>query len=384
MKVYNFNDIVGHTNTKTWLKAKLDADKVPKVLLFCGLPGIGKTSMAKVLACELAYKDAPEKLNKGKETVIDNDTSTDCVKLYNMSTLKKDEEVSNLINDLTVGLSSTGRKVILMDEAHNMSELAQDSLLTRFENLDDGVYIIICTTDITCLRDALKSRAIIRNFLPPSNAEVRGLVKNAIDQKGLKFSDITETLAISYILASCNNEPRRIINIIDALDNTKPVTREDLTQFGMYDEPKKYLVLVRYLYSHDIVNGLQFIEDLPAGFTDVSINILLDMVKALYDGESKLLSQDIKVWLQNNASENKELLMTFVSKLATRGRLTKSYISGVFIELCMDVHNSAEKVISRAENATMLEKHMQKDIEFEDVATAVSLEDLMMRGETVE
>ena len=168
MKLYNFDDIAGHNNTKEWLKSKLVQDKVPQVLLFCGKPGIGKTSVAKILACELACIDNPEMLRKTKEAVIGEDKSTDNVKLYNMSTLKKDEEVANVKADLCLGFSTTSRKVIIMDEAHGMSEQAQDSLLTSFENLEQGVYIIICTTDITRLRDAFKSRCIIRSFLPPN------------------------------------------------------------------------------------------------------------------------------------------------------------------------------------------------------------------------
>ena len=145
MKVYNFEQIIGQTNTKEWVMSKLEQDKFPHIVAFIGQPGIGKTSMAKVIACELACKDDPSRIGETKEKVIGNDSSTDCVKLYNMSNIRGDEEVLNVRNDLTLGLSSTGRKVIILDEAHGMSEAAQDSLLTRFESIEDDVYVIICS-----------------------------------------------------------------------------------------------------------------------------------------------------------------------------------------------------------------------------------------------
>ena len=182
MKIYNFEQIIGQTNTKEWITAKLEQDKVPHILAFVGQPGIGKTSLAKVLACELACLDDNSRIGEIKEKVIGNDVSTDCVKLYNMSNIRSDEEVLNVRNDLTLGLSTTGRKVIILDEAHGMSEAAQDSLLTRFEAISDDVYVIICSTELGRFKEAFRSRCVVRNFARPTNGEIRKLITTFIEQ----------------------------------------------------------------------------------------------------------------------------------------------------------------------------------------------------------
>ena len=379
MRLYSFDDVAGHKNTKDWLKSKINQDKVPQVLLFCGLPGIGKTSIAKILACEIACRNNPELLDDVKESVIGEDKSTDCVKLYNMSTLKKDEEVANVKADLTVGFSQTGRKVVIMDEAHGMSEQAQDSLLTSFESLEDGVYIIICTTDITRLRDAFKSRCVIRSFLPPNQREIRALAKEAIDQRRLKF-EISAAMAITYIIAAYHSEPRGIINLIDSLDNTKVVTKEDLESFGVYEEPKKYIVLINYLVTKDIVHGIEFIQNLPSGFQDTSMNILIEMTKVLLGGDSTYFDSEQTKMLRSLYNK-KDIILQFVTKITTARRLTLNYICGVFIELCMDIHTVPEKPDERhIQDLKMLSNLRDDSGDMPDVHET-SLDDLFMQGE---
>ena len=49
MLVYNWDQIIGLNKIKDWLLIKLAQDNMPQVLMFAGQPGIGKTSLAKVL-----------------------------------------------------------------------------------------------------------------------------------------------------------------------------------------------------------------------------------------------------------------------------------------------------------------------------------------------
>ena len=126
MLVYNWDQIIGLNKIKDWLLIKLAQDNIPQVLMFAGQPGIGKTSLAKVLACELACLDCPERVQEVKDRVIGQSQSTDCVKIYNMSNLRSNDAINDVKNDLTIGLSTTGRKVIIMDEAHGMTGDQQD------------------------------------------------------------------------------------------------------------------------------------------------------------------------------------------------------------------------------------------------------------------
>ena len=227
MKLHNLKDVIGQTQLIRWLESMSDKDRLPKVLLLAGKPGIGKSSIAKILACEVSCKGHEDILNQTKKAVIDNNKNTSSVKLYNMSNLKSQEAVLEVRADLTVGLSETGRKVIILDEAHGMSDAAQDALLVAFETLPENVWVIICSTDVAQFRDAFLSRCIIRNLLPLTARELKELAKREINDLGLLFA-IPQNMVMAYIMSYCGTEPRRMINLLMSLDNSEPVTKEDL------------------------------------------------------------------------------------------------------------------------------------------------------------
>jgi len=159
-KLKNFDEVIGHKSLVEFLKKHVEDDNIVDVVMFSGRPGIGKSSLAKILACEVACRYYPDLVDDVKKAVIDNNTSTDCVRLYNMSVIQeKEEEIQKVTADLSIGFSKTKRKVLILDEAHNMSKAAQDAILTKLEHLDRGLYVFICTTELNSLRPALQSRS---------------------------------------------------------------------------------------------------------------------------------------------------------------------------------------------------------------------------------
>lgn len=385
MKVYNFEQIIGQINTKEWVKAKLEQDKFPHIVAFIGQPGIGKTSMAKVIACELACKDDSNRLDEVKESIIGNDTSTDCVKLYNMSNIRGDDEVLNVRNDLTLGLSSTGRKVIILDEAHGMSEAAQDSLLTRFESIDDDVYVIICSTEIGKFKDAFRSRCIVRHFSRPTKAEVKQLAMSYIEENKIIFT-IPINMAITFILSSCNNEPRRVLNLLDALDNTRPVTKDDLLAFNVAADDKEYYRLIWYLYNNNVVDGLNFISEMGKEFTSEAISLYIEMIKVGMGSQSPMLSREVS----NNLTmliEDKGIdkLLKFVSTICAERYPSKNFVSGVFLKLTTNLYQAPMRIddIHISDTKVMNNTEQEVEPEISQASSAITLESLFSMGQTI-
>lgn len=387
MLLHKLDEVVGQQSLIAWLSSMLNQDKVPHVLMLVGQPGIGKTSIAKIIACEIAYKDRPDKLNEAKEKVIDKNGNTSAVSLYNMSNLKSQDAVLEVRNDLTVGLSSTKRKVVIMDEAHGMSEAAQDSLLVKFEALENDVWVIICSTDITSFREAFVSRCIVRNLQLPSQREIKTLLSSEIKTAGLKFS-IPMNMAQAFILSNCGYEPRRISNFIAALDSSKVVTKEDLLSFNVAQDEKVYATLIRYLYTQNIVDGLQFINDMPTGFSATAVSMLIELTKVALGSPSYLVSMDTASYLQNLVSSyGKEKLLSFVGDIAIARQPSKNYVSGLFIKMCCNI--SQPPVVKDKESVYMEDLRTMADtIEVTEVKTgdtprAMSLEALMEGADTI-
>lgn len=331
-KLKELDQVIGQQNIVKWFASCIKRDKMPQVIMLQGPAGIGKTSIAKIVACEVAYMNSPEKLSDAKRLVIDESKSTDCVRLYNMSNLKSQEAVTEVKSDLTIGFSTTGRKVIIMDEAHGMSDEAQDSLLTTFESLQAQVYIIICSTELESFRDAFLSRCVLRRLKNLSQTEMRAFLKRRIEENNLKF-ELSLPMVYTLISSYTGREPRRAINLLDSFEEGSTVTVAELETFFNVYEGKQLMTLIGYLYSGDILLGLEFIADMNLSSTFQ--NTLLELLRVAENGQSTLLTSDAVLHLRSLIDRcGINNLLGFAIDCTTHGRLTRSAVSGYFLKWC--------------------------------------------------
>lgn len=331
-KLKELDQVIGQQNIVKWFASCIKRDKMPQVIMLQGPAGIGKTSIAKIVACEVAYMNSPEKLSDAKRLVIDESKSTDCVRLYNMSNLKSQEAVTEVKSDLTIGFSSTGRKVIIMDEAHGMSDEAQDSLLTTFESLQAQVYIIICSTELESFRDAFLSRCVLRRLKNLSQTEMKAFLKRRIEENNLKF-ELSLPMVYTLISSYTGREPRRAINLLDSFEEGSTVTVAELETFFNVYEGKQLMTLIGYLYAGDILLGLEFIADMDLSATFQST--LLELLRVAENGQSTLLTSDAVLHLRSLVDRNGiNNLLGFAIDCTTHGRITRSAVSGYFLKWC--------------------------------------------------
>lgn len=389
----DLKDIKGHKQIVKWFESCIKNDNLPQVILIDGVPGIGKSSIAKIVACEIACKDNPDKLQEYKDSVIDNDKSMPGVRLYNMSNLKSADAVKEVKADLSFGVSQLSRKVIIMDEAHGMTQEQQDSLLVSFESLQLGVYIIICTTDASSLGEAFMSRCIRRRLNGLTEPEIHTLIRERIHDNRLKF-DLNLNFVIKIIASYTGNEPRRAINLLDSFKPDTLVTKEELETFVNIYEGKDIIILADYLYSGNILNGLKFIKDMD--MTNTFISTLLEVVRIAYGDISVLLGREDSIRLEEiTKSDGGFRLLEFAADCSSKGRITRNLISGFFLKHCNK--SSLSQTPVRTSEATTKYKDLElmnvmldsklKAIgvndEYSDIGVDTSLEEMFEQASTL-
>lgn len=137
------DEIVGHKPVIRSLKGLLKTKELPHSLIFAGPSGVGKTTIARILARELQPKSVV-----ASYTEIDaaNNTGVDAMR-----------ELTESLNYASI-TGNSGLKFIILDEAHELSKNAFDALLKPLEDTPQHVYIALCTTEPNKIPKTIQTR----------------------------------------------------------------------------------------------------------------------------------------------------------------------------------------------------------------------------------
>lgn len=288
-----YSEVIGHRNIIRYVQHAVERDNTQDVLLFYGNAGLGKTSIAKLLAIDIVTRYSESALReKYIKDIIVNDESNDSIKLFNMSMIEeKDEEIQKVKSELNVGFSSTKRKVLILDEAQNMKKKAQDSLLRDLEHLSEGVYVFICTTEIGSLTDAMQSRCKTPLFFGDlTMKEAKQLIKRDIEYKQLQF-DLNVDLVVALIADWAENQPRRACNLVNNFEDGQLVTRQDIELFINTNAAPAIIELLKYLYG-SLTLGMDYIDSIRLD-KEFSIMLLEVCKVALGHVSTRITKNDI-------------------------------------------------------------------------------------------
>lgn len=297
-RCYTFDDVVGHAKILNLLKRQLDEDNVQDVILFYGGPGLGKSSVAKILAVELVARHLNDKslIDDYRKKVIDLNQSCDAIKVFSMAEVgEKEDSINEVVANLTLGFSSCRIKVILIDEAQRMTKKAQDAILVDLEHLPKGVFVFFMTTEITALQETIVQRCrtpFMFNNL--SDKEIRRLIRDEIDRKRLRFDMHTETV-LSMMTFYSKNSPRNAYNLLGNFSDGSVVRADELSVFMNVGQSTQIIEIVKYLYG-SLVLGVEYLTDFK--FDTTFTDVLIEVSKVVAGSTSKLVSVEDTIFLR--------------------------------------------------------------------------------------
>ncbi len=177
------------------LTRMLEADKLSS-LIFYGPPGVGKTSLA---------------------TIIANYTKARFYYLNAPSASVKDIRV--IIGRARDRLAASGaRTVLFIDDIHRFNRAQQDVLL---DDVEAGILILIGATTENpyfAVNSPLISRSTVFHFEPLNQEDILQLLQRAIDdaERGLgKFDIQTDAKSLKYLAVMCDGDARRALTALE-------------------------------------------------------------------------------------------------------------------------------------------------------------------------
>ncbi len=199
----SLDEIVGQDHVTGLLKRALERGRVAHAYLFTGLRGVGKTSIARILAHEinnLPYSDESTHLD-----IIEIDAASN----------NGVDDIRDLRDKVQLAPVSAKKKVYIIDEVHMLSKPAFNALLKTLEEPPEHVVFILATTDVEKLPETIISRTQRHTF---RRASIKDLVANMRRiAKHEKISIDDEALAL--IAEHSDGGYRDSVSLLDQLAN---------------------------------------------------------------------------------------------------------------------------------------------------------------------
>lgn len=331
--IRSIDDIVGHKYTVNYLKSRIELDNVPDVILFNGNSGVGKTSLAKVLA--IAVNGNKPSLY---EPVIDKNESVDCIKYFNMSNIGDDTD--SVVSELqSAAFSSTGRKVIILDEVHGMTKKAQDAVMGPMEYLPEGIYIFLCTTEVSMLRAGLIGRCTQLNLNNLSYDEAKQVIKRKIISRDLSF-ELPQDMILNLIATWSDNQPRMAVNLLESFEVGRKITTDDLNAFISTNNVSIVVSMMEYLYG-SLTKGIEFVSTLT--ISNDLLSSMIEVLKVALGHNSPLVSQDnTRVISKFFAGKDVTNFLMFVTKVNSVEYISRRVFTSKFIEHHTSIFNGVQ------------------------------------------
>jgi DNA polymerase-3 subunit gamma/tau len=191
-----FEEVLGHPKVVKSLKQVLK-DKRAHTFMFVGSSGIGKTTLARIVANELAGGEV------GLGNLIEVDAATN-------SGADAMREVITRSQYRAIGNSPI--KAIIIDEAHRLSAAAWTVLLKSTEEPPKHVYWMLCTTEAAKIPKTMETRCLTYSLKPVSEEILLKLLDKVREAEGID----TSGPVLEAIAEGSGGSPRQALVFLEA------------------------------------------------------------------------------------------------------------------------------------------------------------------------
>ena len=265
-----FKDLIGQRTTAETIINSIKIDKAPNAYLFTGIRGVGKTTVARIVAKSLNCSNGTNELCE--ENFCENCTSisnSNHIDVLEMDAASKTgvDDVRDLIEFSRYGPTSAKYKIFIIDEVHMLSKQAFNALLKTLEEPPVYLKFIFATTEIKKIPITVVSRCQRFDLLRVKSSELFDFLKKI----SLKENSIVSDKALKLIVKISEGSVRDALSLLDrgilsTLENEELSLEKAQKIFGFFDKSQlidllkvilqgneiRSLELYRKIYDHGI------------------------------------------------------------------------------------------------------------------------------------
>ncbi len=187
----SFEDVVGQGHVVQTLVNAIATKRIAHAFLFSGTRGVGKTTVARILAKALNCEQGPTSTPCGQCpncVEITQGTSVDVIEIDGASNTSVDD-VREVRENVKFAPFRGGYRVYIIDEVHMLSTSAFNALLKTLEEPPAHVVFVFATTEIHKIPATILSRCQHYNFRRISGVEIAQRLRLVAQDEGISIED---------------------------------------------------------------------------------------------------------------------------------------------------------------------------------------------------
>lgn len=182
-------DVIGQDHVVKSLETLIENKQLPQAVLLTGPSGCGKTTIARIIAKEAGC----DPINFIE---IDAATHTGIDAMRDLQT-----------QIMYKGFGENNIKVVILDEVHQLSKSAFNSLLKVIEEPKDHVYWMLCTTEASKIPKTIKTRCHSYDLKPVRTDDILELLDYVCEKEEIEL----DNKSLSLIARESEGSPRQAL-----------------------------------------------------------------------------------------------------------------------------------------------------------------------------
>jgi len=211
-----FNSVVGQESITTTLKNAISKNHLAQAFLFCGSRGVGKTTVARILAKTINCFQLDEKTepcNVCESCSSFNEGHSFNILELDAASNNSVDDIRNVIDQVRIAPQVGKYKIFIIDEVHMLSAAAFNAFLKTLEEPPEHAIFILATTEKHKILPTILSRCQIFDFHRINVIDTVNHLKSISEKEKIK----TEDKALHIIAQKADGALRDALSIFDQI-----------------------------------------------------------------------------------------------------------------------------------------------------------------------